>query len=700
MHIFVLILMTIGTEILLLLESDFEIKPDSFVLSIILFFFLYSVLEFLFRLFTDGWAVPLVSIIPAIPLVFLFRTKEEWSYLIVAVVVSAILRLFLSYITWRDKLFVFGTIAMDVLVFFMWYSYNSFNGVTILNKLLLACLVAMTLSAIKQSFPFHYFLLMALLIFVLPVKEKPIDWSPVVTVIGKLGNATENAAYYLSDFYDRGSYTTGYGDLNSSGGKLKKSKKTQLSLYTAEAPYYVYTDDKTGKSMRMCRVLYLQGVDEIDKKQFIDFLQFLYNHNVDRGQSKVFSQVSKVDVEYVYLNTEDEIVPAGAIKLSGQQEGKHKKGYKLSTAYMDIDYGSPYLIELYRQPVENPKTLTFEEAKQYMKSVYRMDLNSIVSKKEYDSLVNRKPVSEKDLDMAGTTQQMKDLAKEITANAKNDYEKCKLIENYLRQYPYTTDAVGGHNEQSTMATTEGMADIADRFLFESKEGYCVHFTSSMVMLLRAAGVPAKAQSGYRYRYPFDKAESYPVAASYAHVWPLAYIEGAGWVPFEPTSGYYSKEEISWRRTGEEPAEDYSKEDLAAVPELEDDGASYDKKEISRLFVVAVVALIVLCIIVLIGLVIAVTALIRFLKYKYASNEQKLQIDVGNIKTMLIKQSDIQLMDRGLIRDYVAIAPEDMKDDIEKTFELYYRMTYGKPGENIISTDESLFVKDVRIRLKQ
>jgi hypothetical protein len=294
---------------------------------------------------------------------------------------------------------------------------------------------------------------------------------------------------------------------------------------------------------------------------------------------------------------------------------------------------------------------------------------------------------------------MKGLADEITSSAESDYEKCKLIETYLRQFPYSTDTVGGYDEGSTMASAEGMADIANRFLFETKRGYCVHFTSSMVMLLRASGIPARAVSGYRYTYPFDKEEEYLVPANNAHVWPEAYLNGIGWVPFEPTSGYLSNEEISWERTGvEEPAvEDMI--DPVVWPDF-DETLSYDKKEINRLFVVMTIIAVILTLLVLIGLAILITMLIKAIKYKRASNEDKIKIDVENIKRELIKQSKSNFDDRGFLSDYLKLAPEELATDISDTFDLYYKLIYSGEKEKLIRPEDAIKARDVYSRLKE
>ncbi|MBQ2087077.1 MAG: transglutaminase domain-containing protein, partial [Selenomonas sp.] len=89
--------------------------------------------------------------------------------------------------------------------------------------------------------------------------------------------------------------------------------------------------------------------------------------------------------------------------------------------------------------------------------------------------------------------------------------------------------------------------MADDFLFDSGRGYCVHFASSMVMLLRLNGIPARLSSGYRYAFPFDRQDVYEVSGGSAHMWPQAYIEGYGWVGFEPTSVLSTAEDRTWHR---------------------------------------------------------------------------------------------------------------------------------------------------------
>lgn len=75
-------------------------------------------------------------------------------------------------------------------------------------------------------------------------------------------------------------------------------------------------------------------------------------------------------------------------------------------------------------------------------------------------------------------------------------------------------------------------DFALWFLEESDTGYCTHYASAAVVLLRAAGIPAQYVTGYMVSARRDRAV--PVTQSNAHAWVEVFINGVGWVMLEPT----------------------------------------------------------------------------------------------------------------------------------------------------------------------
>ncbi len=82
----------------------------------------------------------------------------------------------------------------------------------------------------------------------------------------------------------------------------------------------------------------------------------------------------------------------------------------------------------------------------------------------------------------------------------------------------------------------------DYFLFDTKVGYCDNFSTAMVVLLRAAGLPARWAKGFTGGYQTgtkDDNKIYTILNSNAHSWPEVYFPGFGWLPFEPTRFFKS-----------------------------------------------------------------------------------------------------------------------------------------------------------------
>jgi len=126
------------------------------------------------------------------------------------------------------------------------------------------------------------------------------------------------------------------------------------------------------------------------------------------------------------------------------------------------------------------------------------------------------------------------LAQEITANDLTAYDQARSIEQYLRAYEYSLD----------LDLPSLDRDMVDYFLFTLKKGYCDYYASSMVVMARSLGIPARLAIGY-YRGTYDEAnQRYIVTEAEAHSWVEVYFQGIGWVPFEPTAGREAIERFS------------------------------------------------------------------------------------------------------------------------------------------------------------
>ena len=84
-----------------------------------------------------------------------------------------------------------------------------------------------------------------------------------------------------------------------------------------------------------------------------------------------------------------------------------------------------------------------------------------------------------------------------------------------------------------------------------------------------------------------------------------------------------------------------------------------------------------------------------LRYLRAAPEKKLAMDVDMIKKGIRRQSAEDFVDRGLLSDYIARAPEALRPDIQRVFDIYYRVLYGSSS---VSAEENELAASVREQL--
>ncbi|MBI4673723.1 MAG: hypothetical protein HY741_18905 [Chloroflexi bacterium] len=145
---------------------------------------------------------------------------------------------------------------------------------------------------------------------------------------------------------------------------------------------------------------------------------------------------------------------------------------------------------------------------------------------------------------ASVPQRVRTLTLQITANAKNNYDKARAIEKYLREHIVYNDAVE--------AIPPGV-DGVDYVLFERPEGYCNYYASAMALMARIVGIPARVASGYAVGAASEDGV-YHINEFNAHSWPELYFSELGWIEFEPTS---SRPEI--KRPLPKPEDDRAKD---------------------------------------------------------------------------------------------------------------------------------------------
>lgn len=132
-------------------------------------------------------------------------------------------------------------------------------------------------------------------------------------------------------------------------------------------------------------------------------------------------------------------------------------------------------------------------------------------------------------------QDIRDLATSVVDGATTRYDQALALQTYFRdisQFTYSTEVPPG---------TSG--DAVWDFL-QDRTGYCVQFATSMTMMARTLGIPARLGVGFLPGERVDES-SYQVTGRDSHAWPELYFPGQGWVRFEPTPAQQTGPTPTW-----------------------------------------------------------------------------------------------------------------------------------------------------------
>lgn len=90
-------------------------------------------------------------------------------------------------------------------------------------------------------------------------------------------------------------------------------------------------------------------------------------------------------------------------------------------------------------------------------------------------------------------------------------------------------------------TLSGTQDFATYVLNVSRCGYSVHYATLATLMLRCCGIPARYVEGYTVTptqaESMAEGETLHLTQKNAHAWAEYYLDGVGWIPFDPTPGY-------------------------------------------------------------------------------------------------------------------------------------------------------------------
>ena len=130
-------------------------------------------------------------------------------------------------------------------------------------------------------------------------------------------------------------------------------------------------------------------------------------------------------------------------------------------------------------------------------------------------------------DQSGVTEDIRELALQITADCQSDMQRALALEQYFELAGYVYDESYIPEDQSI-----------DYFIFESKTGVCTSYATAMTLMARSIDLPARYVEGFAAFEKTEDGSEFIIRDAHAHAFVEVYIPGAGWVTFDPTvSGY-------------------------------------------------------------------------------------------------------------------------------------------------------------------
>ena len=540
----------------------------------------------------------------------------------------------------------------------------------------------------------------SVVIALLPVSDTPFDWSFVLrageSVADLVNNIARDVRYFFSTPDGSSGLVSGYGGRGGLSGALYDSDLEELYLSRKSSRGNLYLK---GQEFGELVGEHWKDADTSERPYslwYTDFLNVLIAGGISEEKANTFAELRETELTYGYLKTRDVIRPANLLLLDSEApltenanafdyRNVQGKKYRYKVRFLDLDYANPYLIELLEHPPQ-AEPAPYNQLAEVSRTYFLVDLEKVCTREEYVSYVLHQAgtsadpysagIPEDTLAVSGATERMKELAAAITEGCGSDFEKGKAIETFLRSYPY-----------SAGTDLRGSESFIDDFLFETQEGYCVHYASAMVMLLRLNGIPARLVEGYCCDYSYQNPNrSFTIFGSNAHVWAEACIKGFGWVRFEPTASMPSAEIMGWGlrvQTAADPSDSSGEtvtpepvrptppkpetagNELPAVkPEAEEENVLPGLAR--SLSLILALSLLMLLVLYLLG---------KKIPYRFQGESGRLEADLEDMRWLIRKLRPGQWSNRPLLDYAAALDSEELRHAAEDAFLLYYRLRY-------------------------
>lgn len=393
-----------------------------------------------------------------------------------------------------------------------------------------------------------FLLLLGLGVVIAPAPEEPYDWAFAVGLWEKAEDTFRwigNLFHGESEDYSR---VIGFSDGESYWGDISGSNNTVMTLYGKEnlGPT-VYLRGKVMDTFDGRN--WIDTYTETNHDDAIDSLETLYAVN-RYGPDHIPDYLRRVDLKLRYedFNTRYVFTPLKSMLRQNRADGEKyvRQGGDL-VAEETLGYGTEYVVPYYRMNQDHKKFQDFvenagipdESGWEATRMRYSESDPRDTSYHSYQSYLDRiRKYYLPETELSPQAQEyMRRLIPETGGSdgQLTDYDKLLRIEEALGSLTYT-DTPGALSEDITTPNA-----FLDDFLLKKQEGYCVYFATAFVLLARSEGIPARYVQGFHV--PVGEKGSTEVSSGMSHAWPEAYLNGVGWIAFEPTPG--EKEPSAW-----------------------------------------------------------------------------------------------------------------------------------------------------------
>lgn len=393
-----------------------------------------------------------------------------------------------------------------------------------------------------------------LLMGCMPAPETPFEWRWVKSIYHQLRESilvyTQRIKWGSREGFNMA--FTGFSEEPELGGDLQDKAEVLMTvqlLNTASENVYLTGTVYDTFDGRQWRQTYRGG----PRDMFLDTAETLGAVRAfDEQYQSDYLYGAKIRISYQDFNTQYVFAPLKTREVKGEEEAF---AYICEGGSLRLEqyqgYGTTYELQYFQMNSGQEEFYRFLE--EYSEEVSALPENMLYTDQAIweetgveEIAEHRRGIYENYLGEVTLSERAADYLVQITEGAETDVEKLRAIERELSSFVYT------RTPGNLPEWVRGGSEFLDYFLLDSRQGYCTYFATAFVLLARAEGIPARYVQGFCVPTQGTR-ESY-VYSNMAHAWPEAYIQGVGWIPFEPTPGYGGIRFASWELKKPDAAE--------------------------------------------------------------------------------------------------------------------------------------------------